>query len=450
MRPKTFLLLLLAALLAAPSVAWATPGRGYDEYKYAQDPPGNVEVPDCDKPVMVCDNSCWLGVAANMLAAGGWGSGAAAQARAMGIYNTMKNHFVDINGLILPGWSSVAINWWLYTHGCNPDSGSYNPAISYNEVTVIDPDPFLDIHYDSLLDELDDCQYVGVSFTTGMDVGHEITLVGGNYSPAAQPDGDPQISVWHDTDNNDMPTPTPPALNFNDDEHTNIWVGPGPGMNQWIFEYRQYPNPEDPEEYVDLTWEPKDATILCDGLTKPADAVENYDVAYYKDMDQNGNLYNVLRQAGAMKAAYTNPAGLPYAEWVDQTVFLVPNLMIEEKWKEIWILVDFIERGVDLNPAYFGIDHIYVEDDKGHVYVPIQSLWDDSGGQLRLHFVLDDQPAWEKIIFPHISYNLLYDIRTGLGGPVKDWNIATICVPDPATLGLLGMGLVVVFGRRRR
>ena len=133
----------------------------------------------------------------------------------------------------------------------------------------------------------------------------------------------------------------------------------------------------------------------------------------------------------------------PY--WGEQTNdFYLPNEKIEGMWKEIWLLVDYIDRNPVADPG------ILIEDPDGDQYNPDSITWSADGGQVLLHWKLDDQPDWEKIIFPDASYRNLYDISTGLGGTVKDWNVATLCVPEPISLSLLAIGGAVLLRRRRR
>ena len=318
-------------LAAAPAAA-----QQYDVYKNG--------VPDVDKPAP--DQTCWINSAANVLAGGGWGTGANAQARAVGIRSDLTAHF----GTVTPGWSSVAINWWLLNHGLNSGSADYDPNGTYTDVTYMDK-------------RLTDLDY----WDTGPNVIDE--------------------------------------------------------------------------------WEADGATLLCPGLTKPDEAMGNYDVAYFKDMDAAGNLFNNMREAGDKVGVYTFDDGNSVPYWEPDTQvheFYLPNEEVPDMWKEVWLLIDYIDRGHITTPD------ITIVDDEGTEHYPDSSEWSTDSGQVLLHWKLDDQPAWEKIVFPDASYRDLYDISTGLGGDVKDWNVATICVPEPISLSLLAMGTMVLLRRRRR
>ena len=65
------------------------------------------------------------------------------------------------------------------------------------------------------------------------------------------------------------------------------------------------------------------------------------------------------------------------------------------------------------------------------------------GGQLMYHWTIDYQPEWEEIVFPTTDY---YNLSSG----VKDFNVATECVPEPTTMLLLFGGLGIVLGKRKR
>jgi hypothetical protein len=394
-------------------------------------------VPDVDKPVPA-DNSCWIASAANNLAAAGWGTGATVQQRADNIYNNdLMPHYG--NGA-WAGWSSVAINYWLLNHAYNPSSANYDPTINYNDTTIIRK-RLIDVDYDWLLDELNQnpAQQVNVSFDIPTaEVGHEMTLVGGNYSPVhmppALPPVPPQVSVWHDNQG-DLTAPA-----GDDDEYTNIWFA-GPF---WNIDRHQTPgNPND-------DWEAIGATTLCPGIPKPKSAIDNFDVAWYKDMVGPGTLVNKFRVAGASYGTYSDDQGGIDPYWVqdptnpEEPELIIPNEERPDLHKEIWLSVDYIDRNHAGDPG------ITILAGDGISYTPDEILWSDDGGQVRLHWTLENQPAWEKLIFPNTSYRDLYNISTGLGGDVKDWNLATECVPEPATMSLLALGGLAVLRRRRR
>lgn len=432
------MVLAVVALLLWTGVAF---GQSYDPdnfdvYKYSLD---GTPVPDVDKLAHgggSTVNTCWQAAASNILAAAGYGAsagiGATAQQRADHIYTQLR---VDL-GVGNPGFVAQAVNYWLYTHGKNPDNhtnpGSpnldYDPLNPYTDVTdrrgplVLLPGA----DYDFLLDELDRCQYVTVDF---YNPDHVITLVGGNYwgNPNNRPDGNK--SIWHDSDLDAPDT----VVNVDDDVYTNA----ASGASLWTLS--DYP-PNPPATTNGYT-------TLCPGLNKPEYAVMNYDVAYYRmDEDQNGVWEPDFRVAGA-----ANYGG---AQWVDdnQTILKIYNEHIPDWWKEVWLLVDYIDQVAGRTENIL----LGVPDPAGgpDLILPATSVTpSDDNGQLLFYWQLDWQPPWEQIIFPDNRYSKLYDPWNPLtSGDVKDWDVATICypIPEPATLCLLTAGLGALAWIRRR
>ena len=418
---------LAVALAASPLGAQVQ----YDvDPKLSQD---GTFVPDVDKAGGPADQSCWLAAAANILGAAGWGQGLNAQAKAVNIYNNdLMPHFG--NGALL-GWSSVAVNWWLLNNGYNPNSPDYNPGLTYNNITIIQPPAGLVNltmpQYDWLLNQLSACQYVNVALDPPSP-GHEMTLVGGNFSNTAMPTG--QVSLWHDN-NGDA------VAGVNLEIAPNV---PNPANNTWWIRHRNNPQ----------LWGTKNATVLCPGLQKPDAAMRNFDIAWFKDMDAASNLINNQRVAGNMAGIYHGPGGAIGLEWEGTTLepeAVIPNQFMPEPWyKEVYLLVDYVDQNV--RATFPNIAKIKLKVGN-NLYDPTKPVsWDDDGGQALFYWKLDaedGQPGWESIVFPDPSYKSLYDIGTGLGGPVKDWNVATICVPEPATMCLLAFGALALVARRR-
>jgi hypothetical protein len=386
----------------------------YDVYK---------AVPDVDKtdPSNVHDLSCWLADAANILAGAGWGKAGETdpQRRANAIYrDQLMPNFG--NGAYM-GASGVAVNWWLYRYGYNPDAGSdyYRPELKYSDVTMLGfGGPLTKADYKFLLDELKRCQYVSLTFERDgpnpddPPIRHALTLVGGNYPDPSGSEG--AITVVHDSNGDQGST--------GDDEYTSEWEGED---DLWFIG-------DDQAMY---------ATILCPGLQKPKSAMENYDVAYFNQCDSSGHVTQTFRYAGAKKNRYTNDQGGHEARWLDDTILMVPNEAIDNRQKELWLLIDFVNRGVDR-----AVPDIRVVDDDGRQYSPLPDYqWSDERGQILFHWRLNDQPAWEKIVFPDDSYRKLGSIGFN---QVKDWNLATTCVPEPTSLSLVGLAVVMLWCRR--
>ena len=419
------------SLVILVSVAMAClPAAGQPTYQFSQD---GTTVPDVNKP-NPADNSCWLAAAANTLAASGWGTagdapGAAAQSRATSIYNQMMAHFG--NG-VFPGKDYIAINWWLLSHGLNAKSADFDPTMSsYTDVTRI-AGSISATTYDQLLNELagPPNQYINVSWEIpGAEVGHCMTLVGGHPSASPPPN---DFSIHHDSngDNPDIHMIVGDDLFINDFTTTGFWR----------IDYAGTPmSPGD-------DWEATGATILCPGLQKPVSAMENFDVAWFTDKDANGE-FNRFRHAGEMHGTYTapDPEGiLPEvygSYWVepsegDPTELVIPNQEVQDMEKHIWLLIDYFDRGRSGDPGI----RVFLPD--GTTELPDSIVWDNDGGQVLINWVLETQPDYETIVFPDTNY-------FNLTGNVKDFNVATECVPEPAMLSLLAAGGLAILRRRR-
>jgi hypothetical protein len=406
-------LLAVLCAVAALGVFFASPWAyaQYDVYKYSQD---DTAVPDVNKNAGTPppDETCWLAVAANMLGAAGWGKDTqTAQQNADDIYGHLTAHFGTAN----PGYEERAINWWLLNYGYNPDAPDknyYAPTKTYNDVTHVDRTLF-NIDYDFLLDELNRCQYVGVSFMKpGCEVGHAMTLVGGNYSLLHQPPGNPQVAVWHDSDDG-----------FSGDSVLpNRWAGGG----TWYVDYQNNGLPED--DYLAENY-----TTLCPGLQKPQAAIENYDYAYFRDMDKVTGLWFLSgREAGAMKDVFTDPY------WTADCMRLViDNEVVQDYKKDVYLLVDYLDRDNTVDPG------ILLDTPTEQGLMPTEVTCSPDFGQILFHWALDYQPDWEEIVFPNVYYH-------DLSMDVKDFNVSTICVPEPAAwLMLLLAGICVLAFRRR-
>ena len=422
--------MILAVVLLTAPMALAQPANyqvnNFDVYKYSTD---GSPIPDVDKPLHGHLNTCWMAAASNVLAASGYGIGhplgtvATSQQRADHIYNQI---FAAVGDRC--GWCERGVNYWLYTYGKNPNSAEYMPANPYTDVTVVDKKPggltLADpagavgrSDYNFLLDELARCQYVAVGFEYPE---HCMTLVGGNYWPNPNGQSDGNVSIWHDSDGpvlgdkaDTVTHPAPIGALVDDDVYTN-----GPiGANWWSL-----------TNYV--TTQADRYITLCQGLNKPQSAVSNYDAAYYlQDTDSDGFLDDpAFRVAGA------NNYGDP--QWVDEMIVEIPNEPIPEMWKEIWLLVDYKDRVAGRQ------ENIVVSDDSGVHWAPTTVTASPDDGQLLFYWKLDYQPAFEQIIFPNNAYFTLDDY-------VKDWDVATECIPEPLTAALLLAGAALIRRRRR-
>ena len=416
----------VVVFLGAAMLVGTVYGQGvdYDVYKYSQD---GTTVPDVDKagvppgPPLAGDLSCWQATASNLLGGAGYGTGVNAQARADSIYNQLTIGPIGL-GLANPGFTDRAINWWLYNYGKNPSSAEYQPTNPYTDVTAVyktltyTPGA-IGSDYDFLLDELNRCQYVGVGFNMESSDGHALTLVGGNYASTAQPTGN--VSIWHDSDRDKADT----VVSIDDD----VYINATHGADWYLSDYP--------------TLSADSYTTLCPGLNKPEDAVRNYDVAYFMQaLDANQVLDDpAFRVAGENAGVYADPI------WEDETTVQIGNLAFENMKKEVYLLVDYYDRVVGRESQEQIL--LQVEDPaQGTLDLDPTSVEASlDGGQLLFTWLLDFQPGWENIIFPDNRYSTL-------SGNVKDWNVATDCVPEPSSIVLLIVGAIsaMAYGWRRR
>jgi hypothetical protein len=408
---KRIAVMMVALMLLGTASAWGQ----YNVYK---------PVPDVDKPDRdgggwpdQGDLSCWQACAANLLGGAGYGTAGTPQANATIIYNEMVDHF----GWAREGNIGMAVNWWLYNHGLDPSDPNYGTS-SYTDVTAVGK--LLDAtDYDFLLNELDRCQYVAVSWEfvdyQNQPFNHCLTLVGGNPSQAGPPNN---VSVWHDSD---LDGGAPPS---DDDVYSNTFTP------HWQINY-----PGTIQSYG------QGYTILCPGLQKPESAVLNYDAAYYQDRPDGQPKANVWRVIGD-NAGWGEPIWNP--EQGDSEALRVPNLAAEDMQKHVYLLVDYYGRGYDDSSAPDIKLRVDNPDNPGVldwiVLDPTAKDYSDDGGQILYTWILDHQPSFEDILFPDSTYRMLGT------GDVKDFNIATECVPEPMSLGLLASGALLLLSRRRR
>jgi hypothetical protein len=177
--------------------------------------------------------------------------------------------------------------------------------------------------------------------------------------------------------------------------------------------------------------------MLCPGQQKPASAMENYDAARYKDQDMAGNVSKVWLVTGAKAAAFGTPAWQQDPQngnsW---TILHIQNEIVPDKQKRVYLLVDF------LNGVYDDLSAPAIKlSDGQNVYDPTRAF-SAGGGQILYTWELTYQPASEDIIFPSEDF-------FNLSNDVKDFNIATECVPEPATLSLLALGGLAMLRRRK-
>jgi len=386
------------------STAWGQTPPQYT--KVSQD---GTAIPDVDKipfPPAPTDNSCWLASASNILAAAGYGGIGPAQQRAQSIYQQLTTAYGTASG----GAPDQAISYWLAWHGKNPNSPDYAPTVTYTDVTA-EYRTLTQVDYNFLKGELLRCQYVGVQFD---NPAHAVTFVGW--------DDNLGQSTWHDSDRNVGPN--------GDDSYVNSFT------TQWDL--------VDPQTQTTYLSRANGYVTLCPGLDKTPEFVANYDLAWAPS--PTGAM---AREAGIMAGSVYPPAGGWQSTWVDPgdpsvtfEPFLIWNELQPDMEKHIELLVDFYGR--DANYINEDIRLRYLDEFGQEVIaLPTSAQLSADNGQVLFTWELDNQPGWEEIFFPsYMDYGLLE-------GDVASWNVATVCVPEPATMGLLGLGLLSLIRRRR-
>lgn len=388
----------MAGLLA--SEAWGQLPAQF--IKTSQD---GTPIPDVDKnpfPPAPGDNSCWLASAANILGAAGYGTGPAAQQRAQGIYNQLTAAY----GVASGGAPDQAISYWMAWHGKNPNSPDYSPTLTYTDVTA-EYRTLTQVDYAFLQSELYRCQYVGVQFDSPA---HAVTLVGWNSNTGQ--------SIWTDSDRD-------VGIGGNDSYNNSF-------TTQWDL--------VDPATLTTYLSRANGYVTFCPGLGKDPNFVANYDLAWAPSPTGPK-----AREAG-IKAGQTYPPAPGWQQtWTDPTdpnitfaPFRVNNELVPEMEKHIQLLVDF--HGRDANYINEDIRLRYLDQFGQEVIaLPTSKTLSPDNGQVLFLWELASQPGWEEIFFPtYLEYGLLE-------GSVASWNVATLCVPEPASFSIFALvGLAMV------
>jgi hypothetical protein len=413
-------------------------------------------VPDTNKqgvpPAPAPDDlGCWAATAANVLGASGWGVGVNAQARAASIYADFIANF-KVNAadqyLKVAGDCPAAAQWWVNTIGLNSAKigQGFDPTNKFINFSIKQMTLY-EVDYNFLLNQLANGKYVGVKWSIpGADVGHGMTLVGGDYGPnggGANPNA--PLSVWHDSDRDGVNVNPPPQW-LADQPHLNTW---GPN-SEWRLDYWDTTHVRDDDWWGDGYF------TAGQGSPKPAGAVTNFDVHHFIGLgplqhDATGDFYGTqvtTLTTGAKLGVYRSPTGNYNAEWAsDGATLLVPNQAQASDYKVLYLSVDF--RAAQ-DPATSDIAQIKVIDDTGVAATLTDTEWAADNGQVLLTYTFDRQPAWETVTFPiDPNTNTSHYKDLDAGGSIYGWNLATECVPEPATMGLLALGALAALARRR-
>lgn len=356
-------------------------------------------IPDVDQ----VGDTCWLVGAANNLAGAGWGSGATAQVRGDSIYGQLTNKFgTTTKG----GRVEAAMTWWLQSYGCSGQSPYYNITFydyesDKSSTPGIDADGFYEFKhtggavsndYRFLVNELNRCQFVSVDWYWSTN-GHCMALAAGDNS----------ASVWRDGN-----SPRPPSGPGND-VTTNSFDGSD--SDRWHINSGTTVSTNAFAMY---------GVTLCPG--KPHWAVQQYDV---RGILHHGTDINIdWIEEGEYAIRYDDPV------WdADQRRIHIDNERFEDRRKELYLDLTF--HGAT-DPARDLSEHFFVGSTNATIELSGQWHFYNGTSNALAKYLLNPQPEYEYIEISEKVLPLL-----------KEINIATYCVPEPCTLSLLLMGVVL-------
>lgn len=170
------------------------------------DPPADVDKKAHGHSGTPSKPTCWLAAASNMLARAGYGPGTTVQARADNIYNQMTAHY----GVSSPGWTDVAISWWLSSaNNTQKTTNSYTVATVYGHKTKT---PYLhDPNWTGMFLRSDDLsEFIGNCLRDELSVGVSINFgfSGGGHA----------ITAWGDSNDSNTLTSNPAKLIVTDSD----------------------------------------------------------------------------------------------------------------------------------------------------------------------------------------------------------------------------------------
>ena len=125
--------------------------------------------------------------------------------------------------------------------------------------------------------------------------------------------------------------------------------------------------------------------------------------------------------------------GVWQTEGSEQIVLNVPNQMVPNPYKEIWIEIGFLGDLTSFSVIPFPIGGIVQETSR--------SIADTGDGwkKLMASYYIQPNPYWERLCY----------IFSGDIAAVDYVKVYTVCVPEPLTISLLGFGGLMMWRRRR-
>lgn len=116
----------------------------------------------------------------------------------------------------------------------------------------------------------------------------------------------------------------------------------------------------------------------------------------------------------------------------------IPNRIEPDEYKEIWLEMDFMStlEWIQVTPSYETSGEAGLIEEISRDISPVDDYW----SKLIIGWRIEPNPVSETICMS----------LTGTGGFVDSITVETACVPEPATLTLLGLGAMVLVKIKRK